>query len=291
MPGSQNPGAVGLLYSGKHQSGNVLAAGSTYLGPRYDRWWPSDMAAAGAAYFTRSVTVFAADQGAAIMMLFDGDYDADFRQFTNTSRHAQFDADIPEDFYAYGGFKTLTRVSAMLMVQSQRRSELRISCRDALGPQWNQFGANNLPAQVTFDGPPVLSWDAFPTGVEFLSQDQIYIYIEQDVIVDFSDYWANYHATFSYWIYLKVVDGAVKSQVQRWECWVEGGAFTSVVEAILKPNVELAAIQLERAVDQALSHIPPNVVSIYYLPGRQLEQVQGIFGADNPDDTTIIFEF
>lgn len=300
MPGSQNPGAVGLLYSHKHQAGDILAGASTDVGPRYDRWWETSMLGVDAVDNVRSVSVFASETGAAVMMLFSTynswgcDFGGDFVQFTNSHRHKQFDDDIPQSMFSTEA-PTIPLINSMLMVQSQRRSELRISYKEAFLPRWDDFGAKHLPKQVSFSGAPLLTWMPFPKGQQFLSEDQIYLYIDQRLIVDFSPYWANYHAEIYFWIHLKVEDGKVKSHVQRWSYWVEGGLFTQVVAAILEPNLILASQQLAKAVDEALSDIPAKVTGVYYLPGKQLDPLpegENILKKSNvDDDVTIVFEF
>jgi hypothetical protein len=298
MAGDPNPGAVVLLYSGQDESGDTLAAGSTVYGPRYDRWFMSQMYNVGASLNTRSLTVFAAQTSAAAVMFFTEyygcDFAGDFLQYTNAHPQLQWDVNIPAGFYTIEG--NLPMMQSMLVLQTQRRPEFRVSYRDLFLAKWNQFANNNLPKEVILKGSPELTWMAFPRQQQYLSENQIYLYIAQDIEIDFSDYWSNYAASISFWIRLNVSNGAVTSQVQKWSIWIEGGAFTSVIKAILEPNVKLAAISLKTAVDQALaSFIPPKVTGIYFLAGRQLAPIKSgdfdVHWQSVKGDVTIVFEF
>jgi hypothetical protein len=291
---------VSLLYSGKNQSGDALIAGSAVVGPRYDRWTSHDFYTNGASQNVRSLSVFPATTGASACILFSeyqgwgSDFGGDFIQVTNAHSSAQWDENIPEWFYWYPGGTPQPKPRSMLVLQTQRRPEVRFSFRDTVVPLWNAFTADNLPEQVVLKGDPRLCWMAFPRMVEHLNENSIYLFIGQEIEIDFTDFWSNYAARFAFWLHLHVNDGAVTGHVAKWNYWIEGGAFTSVVEAILEPNLKLAVIALDQAINTALSGLPTTVTSLYYLPGRQLTPVQsGYFDfhveATN-NDVTIVAE-
>lgn len=300
MPGNESPGACSLLYSGKQQSGTVLACGGTKSGPRYNRWYPEQMEANEAAFNTRSVTVFSTTSGASALLFFDGSYlwgspfsSGTFLQFTNAHPLLQWDADIPSSFYS-SEFPDAPMTGSMLIVQTQRTEEIRRSFRDALTGIWNEFAGAHLPDQVVLKGTPVLRWMPFPKDQDYLNEDQIYLFFQQEIEIVLGWWWSNYAARISFWLHLDVNDGQVTGHVQRWQYWIEGGPFTSIVKAILKPNLELAVPDLNDALNQALSALPSNVTGVYYLPGRQLNQIgSGYFNLHRQSvkhDVTMIFE-
>ena len=300
MPGS--PGAVTLLYSGSSQTGDAVACGSAgIVGARYDRWRHDDMIASGAYDNVRSGTVFAAGSGTSSLILFRGKtywgscFTGEFIQLTNAHQSAQWDFGVPNEWFLnVGSGGLIPDVAAMLVLQTQRKTETRVSLRDTVLPLWNTFTADNLPAEVKLKGEPNLTWTAFPVGVSYLSSNSVYLLMEQEIEIDFTDFWSNYAARFAYWIHLHLDGGAVIAHVQRWYYWVEAGAFASVIAQILEPNVKLGVFSLNTAMAQALSGLPSNVKGIYYLPGRQLVPI-GAGGwdfhwQDTSADVTLVFE-
>src|SRR5262249_28324794 len=123
---------------------------------------------------------------------------------------------------------------------------------------------------------------------------RIYLLIEQNVEIDFTDYWSNYDASFAYWVHLDLTNGVVTGHVQRWSYWVEAGAFASVIAQILEPNIKLGMSALNSAVNGALGVLSGNINGIYYLPGNQVAPVATGFWdfhwQDTDADVTIVFE-
>jgi hypothetical protein len=251
-------------------------------------------------YDLRSGTLFASTTGASSVILFKGghewwsDFTGEFFQFTNQHSTLQWDFNIPDEFYYNPGGGSIPLVTAMLVLETQRRNEFRISFRDSVLPLWHDFANEHLPDEVILKGNPELTWTAFPNGPDSLSEGAIYLRISQDIEIDFSDLWSNYDASFNYWLHLHLNNGRMTGHVARWSYWIEGGAFTSVIEQILRPNVELGAIRLTEAINQVFGGLPPNIRDFYYLPGRQLTPlVEGewrSYWADTNVDVTIVFE-
>ncbi|MGC2111835.1 MAG: hypothetical protein WA655_20125 [Candidatus Korobacteraceae bacterium] len=152
MPGSQNPGAVGLLYSHKHQAGDILAGASTDVGPRYDRWWETSMLGVDAVDNVRSVSVFASETGAAVMMLFSTynswgcDFGGDFVQFTNSHRHKQFDDDIPQSMFSTEA-PTIPLINSMLMVQASGGPNFASAIRKRFCPGGMTLARSTCPSR------------------------------------------------------------------------------------------------------------------------------------------------
>src|SRR5262249_39591627 len=119
----------------------------------------------------------------------------------------------------------------------------------------------------------------------------IYLNIYQDLKVDFSDFWASYACAIQFWILLFPKDGKLTGHVSRRWYWVESVLLTSVVSAILKPNLIMGAQATTKALQQWLGHFP--VSNVYYLPGRQVNHTvapgkQDVFKGNTLDDVTIV---
>lgn len=256
---------------------------------------------ASAYHNTRSATLFATEIGAAALILFEGtwyrgsEFNGIFIQLTNAHDTAEWDWNVPPEFHYDRAMQfPIPMTGTMLVLQTQRRPELRLSFRDAITPLWNTFTAERLPEQAILKGAPTLTWAAFPQNVEFLSSDSIYLHIRQRLEIDFTDLWSNYAAEFEYWLHLHLDDGVVSGHVAKWIYWVERGAFSQLIDAILRPNLELGVHTINDSLATALAAVPPTVTGIYYLPGRQLAPVgSGLWNVHwqkTESDVTVVFE-
>ena len=292
----KTPGATAVVFAEPKTlpswSGDALVLGTPPTPGRYDRYSVNDLASAKMVFRIHGTAVFCPLTGASTLIVFSRpniaytpvSYQYEFIQVTNFDQGTEFDFNLPQEFLASG---------SLLLVQTKRGLEKKLSFTDLVLPLWNQSLGQNLPSQVTADGSPIFGWDPFPEGVQFLDPKHIYLTITQNVTVDFSDFWANYSCGFTYWFELTISSNILSGHVARWEAWVEGGAFTNVVMAILQPNVELGVFALNAALANPLPQIP--VKDVYYLPGRQVDWPIGpgdwnVFEGDTIDDVTIVLE-
>jgi hypothetical protein len=299
--GDSAPAAAALLFTGPDQSGQARALG-TALDGRYDRYPASDMTQDYLYRKFRSGTVYKPADGATTMILFGHETTAGTHYawewqgahavLTNNTG-SEWDLNFAEiDFDQ--------RTESVLVVHTQRAAETRLFWSQAAGPLVNQMSAN-LPDQIELDGGPRLGWHAFTakaalSGGGALSAKRIYLTITQDITVVMPWWWANYSAMVKFWIRLRVnSDGVAEGWVQRSEYWIESGAFSEVVEAILSPNLQLLVPQINNAITAALAPInaPGTLTDIYFLPGQTLRVNTGIASASTRNaltDVTIVFE-
>ena len=238
----------------------------------------------------KAATTFSPQAGASTLILFSqpspafqtGSYWGPFIQLTNFDNKKEFDFNLPPQFRS---------VASLLLVHTMKAPEVRLSFKDEFTPRWNEFFSANMPPQVTRVGSPMLRWDPFPVNEGSLNKNNIYLSVDQDLKIDFTDFWAAYHCTISYWIHLFPDNGRLSANVARWGYGIEAGAFTAVVKEILEPNVRLGQIALDKALKAALAQFPVN--DVYYLPGRQVNSTispgkGNVFKGNTLDDVTIV---
>jgi hypothetical protein len=186
------------------------------------------------------------------------------------------------------GFNDRTR--SMLLVNTSRRPEFRVSFRDKFMDTWNSTLDAQMGSQASRKGDPLMTWAAFPEGISYLSSDQIYLQITQSLNINI-DWWPDYDASITYHLYL-YLDGASKLQgyCQRWSAWVEGGIKSGGIMDQLWPKVVAGVATLNTALKDNFAGLPA-FHDFYYLPGRQLSPIAGVDSGTTWDDVTLVFEF
>lgn len=211
-----------------------------------------------------------------------GDFAGDFRQVVAPKNGAPRFANMT-DF----GFNDRTR--SILLVNTNRRLEFRVSFRDQFLDTWNNTLDDQLGSSASRTGDPLMTWAAFPKGISYLSSDQIYLQISQGLNINI-DWWPDYDASITYHLYL-YLDGAKKLQgyCQRWSAWVESGIKSGGIMDQLWPKVVAGVTTLNNSLTQAFQSLPA-FNDFYYLPGRQVSPVAGVASGTTWDDVTLVFE-
>ena len=289
-----SPGAAAAVFTHanstlQHQIGQARVLGTSEEG-RYDRYSVEYMEASQLVFQIKAATTFCPQHGASSLILFSqpspayqtASFWGNFIQLTNFWDGGEFDFNLPSEVQS---------VASMLLVHTQKAPELKVSFRDQFMPHWNQFFSSHMPKQVKKIGNPSLTWDPFPKNEGSLSPNSIYLTVSQNLKVSFSDYWADYACQISYWLHLFVKDGKLSANVAQWWYYIEAGALTAVVKAILEPSIKLGAIELDKALKDDLAQFA--VKDVYYLPGRQVDweispRDWNVFEGSTLDDVTIV---
>jgi hypothetical protein len=236
--------------------------------------WPSSVATANAILFANSSNV---------LPLNLGDFNGDFRQVVAQKNGAEDFANMPEY-----GFNDRTR--SLLLVNTSRAPEFRVSFRDVFLDTWNQtIDAKLSGSQASRKGDPLMTWAAFPVATSYLSPDHIYLQITQSLNVSI-DWWPDYDASFTYHLFL-YLDGAhkLRGHCQRWSAWVEGGIKHDGIVSALWPKVVDGVSTIDQKLNDSLAALP-SFKDFYYLPGRQLGPVSGVGQGNTWEDVTLVFE-
>lgn len=154
---------------------------------------------------------------------------------------------------------------------------------------WNSTIDAQLGGKASRVGDPVRTWAAFPEGISYLNSSQIYLYISQKLNINIP-WWPDYDARISYHIYL-YLDGSnkLKGYCQRWSAWVEGGVKSDDIMDQLWPSVVSGASTINTKLTDAFKSLPA-FKDFYYLPGRQVTPVSGVFSGNTYEDVTLVFE-
>jgi hypothetical protein len=211
-----------------------------------------------------------------------GNFAGDFRQIVAPKNGAANFANAT-DF----GFNDATR--SVLLVNTGKGPEFRVSFRDQFLDVWNETLDAQLGSQATRKGDPLMTWTAFPEGMSYLSSGQIYLQITQSLNINI-DWWPDYDASITYHLFL-FLDGAKKLQghCQRWSAWVEGGIKSSGIMDQLWPKVVAGASTINDKLKDNFGSLPA-FNDFYYLPGRQLSPLAGVQSGTTWDDVTLVFE-
>lgn len=211
-----------------------------------------------------------------------GNFAGDFRQVVAAKKGAANFANLT-DF----GFNDRTR--SILLVNTNRAPEIRLSFRDQFLDTWNKTLDDQLGSDASRIGDPLMTWAAFPEGVSYLSPDQIYLQITQSLNINI-DWWPDYDASITYHLFL-FLDGAHKLQghCQRWSAWVEGGVKSGGIMDRLWPKVVSGVATLNDKLKDSLGALPA-LKDFYYLPGRQIGALEGVSSGTTWDDVTLVAE-
>jgi hypothetical protein len=210
-----------------------------------------------------------------------GDFAGEFRQVVAAKNGAPNFANMTD--FAFDNF-----THSMLLVNTGRANELRLSFRDLFLDEWKS-AVDALGSKASRKGDPLMTWSAFPEGANYLSPDQIYLVIKQRLNINL-DWWPDYDASITYHLYF-FLDGAKKLQgyCQRWDAWVEEGTKSDDIMDDLWPKVEKGVSTLDDRIAKRVATLPA-FKDFYYLPGRQLSPVSGVASGTTWDDVTLVFE-
>jgi hypothetical protein len=211
-----------------------------------------------------------------------GNFAGDFRQVVTGKNGAPNFVNMT-DF----GFNDRTR--SILLVNTGRGPEFRVSFRDKFLDTWNETLDAQLGSQASRKGDPLMTWAAFPEGISYLSSNQIYLQITQALNINI-DWWPDYDASMTYHLYL-YLDGSKKLQgyCQRWSAWVEGGIKSGAIMNNLWPKVVDGVSTINDTLKQNFASLPA-FKDFYYLPGRQIAPISGVGSGTTWDDVTLVFE-
>jgi hypothetical protein len=212
-----------------------------------------------------------------------GNFAGDFRQISAPKGGAP-------DFANMTDFSFNDRTRSILLVNTSRGPEFRVSFRDQFLDTWNKTLDNELKgSQASRTGDPLMTWAAFPEGVSYLDSNHIYLQVTQPLNIHF-DFWPDYSASITYHFYL-YLDGSGKlhGYCQRWAAWVEGGIKSGGIMDSLWPKVVSGVSTINDTLAQAFSALPA-FKDFYYLPGRQLAPSTGVASGSTWDDVTLVFE-
>lgn len=211
-----------------------------------------------------------------------GDFGGDFRQVVAEQNGAPDFANLTDS-----GFNDRTR--SILLVNTGRGREFRVSFRDQFLDTWNETLDAQLGSEASRKGDPLMTWAAFPDGISYLSSDQIYLQITQALNINI-DWWPDYDASITYHLYL-YLDGSNKLQgyCQRWSAWVESGIKSSGIFNQLWPKVVAGVSTINDKLRENFARLPA-FRDFYYLPGRQIARVSGVGSGTTWDDVTLVFE-
>ena len=300
--------AVALVWDkpdagGPKGTGDVAAAATGDATLRYDAWdfdtmadfgW-GDPGTYGVAWKISSVSLFAPVTGASVIIFYSDGGRFPFSTFTRFDRFfllidnrtgKQLNVNLADrPLLDDGGGSSLPNwenaPTSMILVHTAQGPERRLAAAATLNPMWNNLIDKQLKegssgaATVTRKGNPSWDWIPFPRGKEFLNPNRNYLRVYQDIHVALDDPLPDYKASLAYYLRIVPSNGTVTGRVARWEYWVEGGLFTDLVEAVLRPNVILGAEKMNDFLAGGFP-VPPgiNVKDLYYLPGVQTDATQ-----------------
>ena len=211
-----------------------------------------------------------------------GNFAGDFRQVVTAKNGAPDFANMTDS-----GFNDRTR--SVLLVNSARGFEYRVSFRDQFLDTWNSTLDAQLGSDASRTGDPLMTWAAFPEGVSYLNSDQIYLQITQALNINIP-WWPDYSASITYHLYL-YLDGSHKLQgyCKKWSAWVESGIKSSEILDKLWPKVVAGVSNINEQLTHSFSSLPA-FKDFYYLPGRQVTPLTGVSSGSTWDDVTLVFE-
>lgn len=284
---------VATVYNGKDQSGTARLYGVS-KSARYQRVRRADLAAAGLDRAISSATLYASSDAENVVILFGfpnfgwfsfPDFSGGYQQLANQKGSGkEYDVNLTT-------FDNTAR--SVLLVATRRRSEFRISFRDAFLQKWNStLDALLKGTQASRDGNPTLTWEMFPENVSYLSSDRAYLRIHQDLNIEL-DWWPDYDASVTYHIFLYINgSGNLRGYVQRWAYWVEGGAKSDDIAEELEPKVKQGMTKLNEELASSLSAFDGlGFRDVYYLPGKQTgTTTPASLTGWTTDDVTIVLE-
>lgn len=215
-----------------------------------------------------------------------GDFAGSFVQITNPRGSGH---DVAQN--VPGWFNDATR--SLLLVAANRGTEFRVSFRDIFLNEWTSTIDDQLSgSQATREGDPTLTWMAFPRGVSYLDEHDIYLRVHQPLHISI-DWWPDYEASVTYDLALYLDGGGhLQGYVRRWAYWVESGVKSGSIGDRLKPKVIAGMDTLNEKLAQKLGAFSGFAFKgLYYLPGRQLSRAaEGQLSGATTDDVTIVLQ-
>lgn len=213
-----------------------------------------------------------------------GDFAGDYLQFITARHGAEIRVNLLD-------FQFNDRTRSILLVNTNRAPEFRVSFRDQFLDTWNTTLDPLLGSQASRKGDPLMTWTAFPEGTSYLASDQIYLQITQALNINL-DWWPDYNATVTYHLYL-YLDGSRQLQgyCQRWAAWVEGGIKHDQILDKLWDKVVAGVAIINGKLKANLAGLPA-FNDFYYLPGRQLAPLDDVSDSEGStwDDITLVLE-
>jgi hypothetical protein len=181
---------------------------------------------------------------------------------------------------------------SVLLIASSEGS-IRRSFRNDFQDAWDTNVDQLLQGQpVDRVGEPIFTWYMFPETDPWLSSNQTYLMIKQNVVVHIP-LWPDYQASFAYVLWLGVTaDSLIRCSVRVTGYWVASGGKHDKVVGLIKPKVAQGAPMLENAVNAAFQQKTDPVgpwKEVYFLPGNQTTPVENAgFSGNTTDDVTLV---
>lgn len=184
--------------------------------------------------------------------------------------------------------------SSILFVKTKQenKNEIRLNIRDLIQPVFVQMLDGKLSGtQVSRVGNPIITWDMWPVGQDYLSSGKKYLKIQQKLHISI-DWWPDYDAIMTYHIYLYIQNHKLKGYAARWWLTVEEGFKSGEIWDALAPKVEAGLNDVNSTIQSALSAFSgSNFSDLYYLPGNQTGgEANGVKTGLTVDDVTLILE-
>jgi hypothetical protein len=202
-------------------------------------------------------------------------FDANFLLIDNRSG-SQFNFNLASVSMPQGTWDNAP--TSLIAAHTGRAPEIRVSAATTLTPIWNTFidgqlaASGGTKAKVSRQGNPSWAWVPFPVGIQNLLSYRTYLRVYQPLYIELEDL-PDYTASITYYLRLMVAKGVISGWVQHWEYWVESGALSEYVGAVLQPYTMLGAEKLnDLLAGGALSGLLPAGVTatdLYFLPGDQ----------------------
>jgi hypothetical protein len=276
--------AVVQLYSGPQQTGSSYLSGLG-VGERYGLITHSELASAKLLNSVESGTLDTSDMNLNLILFDKGDYGGNFTQLSIGRE---------ED----GTFWTGGPSQSALVVASNNANttETRLSFVALFQSKWDSFLDQTLQGtKASRDGEPILTWRMFPNGDQagdqYLSSDQTYLHIQQELLITMPWYWSNYHAVMHYWIELYAQNSQLQAWIAAWYVSVDSGAKSGKIFNQLAPEVESGMSTLQTQLNQNLAITAAlKPTDVYLLPGTQLTSIGDgpAYQGNTSNDVTIV---
>jgi hypothetical protein len=266
--------AVVQIDSGPGQTGSSLTTGLG-VGERYGLVTLGDLLSGGVFYSLRSGRMDSSTSNLNLVLCDMQDFDGNFIQLS-VGR---------EDHTASFEVNGSSAWSALVIASNQAgTTETRISFASFFRSKWDAFLDKRLNGtQLSREGEPTLTWRMFPVypptlgdqyyqpGDQYLSSDQTYLHIQQELLVTLPWYWSNYNAVMDYYVELFVKDGQLQASVAAWYLSVDPGAKSTKIWNMVAPHIKSGMAALQSQLNTEIAGIKAS--DVYLLPGTQLSSL------------------
>lgn len=255
---------------------------------RYYRVFPGNLQSIGLHDAISSAKLFSDNNNNSLLICFQHRFQGRYLMICN-----QKGSGVVETVNSFVPLNNMNDVtSSVLLVRTKLGNEIRLSAKDLIQPKFVQMLDGKLSGtQVSRVGDPIITWDMWPVGQDYLSQDKKYIKIQQNLHISI-DWWPDYEASMTYHIYLYLDNKKLKGYAARWWLWVEGGVKSDDIWDALAPKVKAGMDDINKTIQDSLVAVGAlNFKYLYYLPGKQDgAEANGVKTGHTDDDVTIVLQ-